>query len=64
MNTLQIKGNWNILKGRFRQKYGNILHNEEQFVTGKHEERFGKLQHQWGKTQAEYQKRFEKVELA
>ena len=42
MNTLEIKGDWNITKGKLKQKWSKLTDDELQFVAGKKEELFGR----------------------
>jgi len=50
MDKLQLKGNWNILKGKLKQKYGELSDDDLSYVEGKEEELLGKLQKKTGKT--------------
>jgi len=49
MTTLQIKGNWNEIKGKLKQKYGQLTDDDLVFATGKEEELLGRLQQRLGK---------------
>jgi uncharacterized protein YjbJ (UPF0337 family) len=49
MTTLQIKGNWNEIKGKLKQKYGQLTDDDLTFATGKEEELLGRLQQRLGK---------------
>lgn len=48
MNTLSIKGNWNIAKGKLKQKYAQLTDDDLQFVQGKEEELIGRIQKRTG----------------
>jgi len=50
MNKLEIKGNWNVIKGQLKQKYGQLTDDDLAFVEGKEEELLGRLQSRLGKT--------------
>lgn len=50
MNTLEIKGDWNITKGKLKQKWAKLTDNDLQYVEGKHEELFGRIQKATGET--------------
>ena len=56
MNTLQIKGNWNIAKGKLKQKYAELTDNDLAYVHGKEDELVGRLQKRTGKTREEIEK--------
>lgn len=53
MDRLEIKGNWNFLKGKLKQKYGELSDDDLAYVEGKEEEMLGKLQKKTGKTRDE-----------
>jgi uncharacterized protein YjbJ (UPF0337 family) len=48
MNTLEIKGDWNITKGKLKQKWANLTDNDLEFVAGQHDELFGRIQKRTG----------------
>ncbi len=53
MNTTQLKGNWNELKGKLKQKYANLTDDDLLFAEGKEDELLGRLQEKLGKTKEE-----------
>ena len=53
MNTTQIKGNWNELKGKLKQKYAKLTDDDLLFAEGKEDELVGRLQEKLGKTKEE-----------
>jgi len=53
MTTLQIKGNWNEIKGKLKQKYGQLTDDDLTFAAGKEEELLGRLQQRLGKKKEE-----------
>lgn len=56
MNTLQLKGVWNEVKGKLKQKYATLTDDDVTLVEGKEEELFGRLQQRLGKTKEEIMK--------
>lgn len=48
MNVHTVKGNWNITKGRLKQKFANLTDDELQFVEGKEDELIGRIQKRTG----------------
>jgi uncharacterized protein YjbJ (UPF0337 family) len=50
MNTLEIKGDWNIAKGKLRQKWAKLTDDDLQYVRGKEEELVGRIQKRTGET--------------
>jgi uncharacterized protein YjbJ (UPF0337 family) len=53
MNSTVIKGNWNELKGRLKQKYGDLTDDDLMFTEGKEDEMLGRLQKKLGKSKDE-----------
>lgn len=53
MNKLQFKGSWNEVKGRLKQKYGELTDNDLVFSDGKEDELIGRLQKKIGRTKEE-----------
>ena len=51
--NLKIKGNWNELKGKLKQKYGDLTDDDLSFVEGKEDELLGRLQKKLNKTKEE-----------
>lgn len=56
MNTTEIKGNWNELKGKLKQKYATLTDNDLLFAEGKEDELVGRLQEKLGKSKEEVHK--------
>ena len=59
MNKSQIKGNWNEIKGKLKQKYAQLTDDDLMFVEGKEDELFGRLQQRLGKTNEEIRREIE-----
>lgn len=57
MNKLEIKGDWNIARGKLKQKWATLTDDDLQFVEGKQDELIGRIQKRTGETR-------EKVEEA
>jgi uncharacterized protein YjbJ (UPF0337 family) len=56
MNDLTLKGKWNELKGKLKQKYSDLTDDDLAFTEGKEDELFGRLQKKLGKTKDEIKK--------
>ena len=41
MNKLTIKGDWNIAKGKLKQRWASLTDNDLQYVDGKEDELIG-----------------------
>lgn len=58
MNTTEIKGNWNEMKGKLKQKYADLTDDDLLYVEGKGDELYGRLQQKLGKSKEELDKEF------
>jgi len=56
MNTTELEGNWNELKGKLKQNFAVLTDNDLMFEEGKKEEMSAKLQIKLGKTKEEFHK--------
>ena len=61
MTTLQLKGNWNEIKGKLKQKYAQLTDDDLTFAEGKEDELLGRLQQRLGKTKEEIRREIEEV---
>ena len=52
-NSKEIKGNWEQLKGKLKQKYANLTDDDLLYEEGKEQEMWGKLKQKLGKTEKE-----------
>ncbi len=50
MDKLELKGSWNILKGKVKQAYGDLTDDDLKYEDGKEDELYGRLQQKTGKT--------------
>ena len=53
MNTTEIKGNFDELKGKLKQKFAQLTDDDLLFAEGKQDELYGRLQKKLGKTNEE-----------
>ena len=51
--NLQLKGSWNEVKGKLKQKYGQLSDDDLTFAEGKEDELLGRLQKRLGRTKDE-----------
>lgn len=56
MNTLEMKGNWNIAKGKLKQKWGKLTDDDLDYIEGKEDELFGRIQKRTGQTREQIEK--------
>ncbi len=53
MTKLQLKGSWNEVKDKLKQKYAQLTDDDLTFAEGKDDELLGRLEKQLGKTKEE-----------
>lgn len=56
MNDEQLKGKWNQIKGKFKQKYADVTDDDLKYSEGKFDEMLGRLQEKTGKRKEELKK--------
>jgi uncharacterized protein YjbJ (UPF0337 family) len=58
---LNLKGGWNEVKGKLKQKYGQLTDDDLTFAEGKSDELIGRLQQKLGKTKEDIRAEIEKL---
>lgn len=53
MSNLRLKGRWNELKGKVKQKYAELTDDDLMYEEGKEDELVGRLQKKTGKARDE-----------
>jgi uncharacterized protein YjbJ (UPF0337 family) len=61
MNKLDIKGEWNEVAGKLKQKYAELTDDDLLFEEGKEDELLGKLQKKLGKTKEQVNSLIKKI---
>ena len=56
MNSTELKGKWNELKGTLKQKYAELTDDDLLFEEGKEDELYGRIQQRIGSTKEEIKK--------
>jgi len=56
---MNLKGNWNEIKGKLKQKYGQLTDDDLTFAEGKEDELLGRLQKRLGKSKEDVRKEIE-----
>jgi uncharacterized protein YjbJ (UPF0337 family) len=56
-----MKGSWNEVKGKLKQKYGQLTDDDLKFAEGKDDELLGRLQQKLGKTKEDLRKEIENL---
>lgn len=50
---LNLKGNWNVIKGKLKQAYGELTDDDLKYSEGQEDELVGRIQKRVGATSAE-----------
>ncbi len=61
MDNQRIKGSWNELKGKLKQKYGQLTDDDLTYTEGKEDELYGRLQQRLGKTKDEVRRELDNL---
>ena len=61
MTTLKFKGQWNEIKGKLKQKYGQLTDDDLAFTEGKEDELLGRLQRKLGQSTDDVRKAIESL---
>lgn len=56
MNTLEIKGDWNIAKGKLKQKWADLTDDDLKYDEGQQDELVGRIQKRTGQTKEAVEK--------
>jgi len=56
MNTLEIKGDWNITKGKLKEKWAKLTDDDLRYVDGQQDELLGRIQKRTGETREAVEK--------
>lgn len=56
MTKLELKGNWNEVKGKLKQKYAQLTDDDLAFADGKEDEMLGRLQQRLGRSKDDLRK--------
>ncbi len=50
MNKLELTGNWNVTKGKLKQKFGQLTEDDLKYTEGLEDELIGRIQKRTGQT--------------
>jgi uncharacterized protein YjbJ (UPF0337 family) len=56
MTKLEIKGDWNIAKGKLKQKWAKLTDDDLQYIEGKQDELVGRIQKRTGEAREAVEK--------
>ncbi len=57
---LSLKGNWNIIKGKLKQSYGELTDDDLKYVEGQEDELVGRIQKRIGATATDVRQMLDK----
>jgi uncharacterized protein YjbJ (UPF0337 family) len=57
---LNLKGNWNVVKGKLKQAYGELTDDDLTYVDGQEDELVGRIQKRIGATATDVRRLLEK----
>jgi uncharacterized protein YjbJ (UPF0337 family) len=57
----KLRGNWNQIKGRLKQEYGQLTDDDLKYEEGKDDEFYGRLQEKLGKSKDELKRFIDKI---
>jgi uncharacterized protein YjbJ (UPF0337 family) len=58
---LSLKGNWNVVKGKLKQSYGQLTDDDLAFTEGQEDELVGRIQKKIGSTASDVRHILEKL---
>jgi uncharacterized protein YjbJ (UPF0337 family) len=61
MKTMIMKGEWNIIKGKLKQRYSDLTEDDLKYEEGKEDELFGRLQKAFGESEEHVRKLVEHI---
>lgn len=61
MADLQLKGNWNKIKGNLKEQYSELTDDDLAYAEGKEEQLIGRIQKRLGKSKEEVRKMIEEA---
>lgn len=61
MEKQQLKGTWNEMKGKLKQKYADLTDDDLKYEEGKDDELYGRLQQRLGKTKEDIKREIDNL---
>jgi uncharacterized protein YjbJ (UPF0337 family) len=62
MDTNQLKGNWDFIKGKIKEKWGKLTDDDLTEIGGKKDQLVGKIEHRYGVAKEEAEKQVNEFE--
>jgi len=64
MNENQIKGEWNVMRGKVAEKWGKLTNDDLEVIKGQRTQLVGLLQQRYGKAQAAVEREVKEFEIS
>jgi uncharacterized protein YjbJ (UPF0337 family) len=61
MNNLQMKGNWNIAKGKLKKQWAHLTDDDLRYEEGKDDELIGRIQKRTGQTREQVEQALDRA---
>jgi uncharacterized protein YjbJ (UPF0337 family) len=61
MNEMETRGKWDQIKGKLKQKYGQLTDDDLAFAEGKSDELYGRVAEKLGRTKEQVRDEIEKM---
>jgi uncharacterized protein YjbJ (UPF0337 family) len=62
VNTAQVKGNWQQLVGKAKEKWGRLTEDDWKIIEGKRDQLLGKIQQRYGLAREEAERQLADLE--
>lgn len=63
MNATMLKGDWNVMKGKLKQKFGSLTDDDLTFAEGQEDELLGRIQKRLGKSREQVEKILDDLDM-
>ena len=50
VNRMEMKGSWNVLRGKLKERYGELTDDDLAYTEGQEDQLFGRIQQRTGRT--------------
>jgi len=63
MNKPVMKGNWNVVRGKLKEKYGSLTDDDLTYAEGQENQLVGKIQQRLGKNREEVVDELQRLQM-
>lgn len=61
MDWMQVKGNWNVVKGKIREQLGKLTDDDLEVAAGRRDQIVGRIQERYGYAKEEAERRLDEI---